>query len=67
LGRAIELGRLGRGQDDPHPDTATAKATALVFSWVNVISTSEIPSASARAFALPSSLIEGAPEGALVT
>ena len=72
LGRAIELGRL-RGvriephASRPHPDTATAKATALVFSWVNVISTSEIPSASARAFALPSSRIDGAPEGALVT
>ena len=59
---AIECGRFRGGQDGLHR-TATANATAFVFSWVNVINTSVIPRESARRFALPSSLIPGAPEG----
>ena len=65
--RAIQLRRLRGCEDVPHPATATANATALVLSWVNVISTFETPSVSALTLALPSSRIAGAPEGALDT
>ncbi len=57
---------LLRGEDRLHR-TAIANATAFVFSWVNVISTSVTPRASARRFALPSSRIAGAPDGCRVT
>ena len=68
LGETIELAGLGRGEQRPHPSvTATAKATALVFSCVKVISTRVMPSASARRFALPVSAMIGAPLGWRVT
>ena len=43
--------------------TATANATAFVFSCVNVTNTFVMPSMSARRFAFPSRTIEGAPLG----
>ena len=63
---AVERRGLLRREDRLHR-TAIANATAFVFSWVNVISTSVTPSASARRFALPSSRIAGAPDGWRVT
>ena len=59
----VERGRLIGREDRFHSPTATANATAFVFSCVNVIKTFLIPSMSARRFALPSRTIEGAPLG----
>ena len=64
----IERPGLRGREQRPHPSvTATANATALVFSWVKVISTRLTPSASARSLALPASAMIGAPLGCLVT
>ncbi len=51
---AVERRRLLGREDGLHPATATANATAFVFSWVNVISTSVMPEHVGRRFALPS-------------
>ena len=48
-GRGIERRRLRSRQDRLHDRTATAKATAWVRSWVNVMRTSVTPSERARA------------------
>jgi len=63
----VERGRLIRGEDGLHPLTATAKATAFVFSWVNVIKTRVTPRTSARRPAFPSRTIDGAPLGCRLT
>jgi len=59
----VERSRLIGREDGLHPPTATANATAFVFSCVNVTRTLVTPSMSARRFALPSSTMEGAPLG----
>ena len=60
---SIERRRLVRREDRLHSPTATANATAFVFSCVNVTKTFVIPSMSARRFALPSRTMDGAPLG----
>ena len=68
LGAPVERRGLRRGEHRLHASvTATANATAFVFSWVKVISTRVIPSASARRFALPAMAMCGAPLGCRVT
>ena len=63
---AVERRGLVRGEDRFHR-TAIANATAFDLSWVKVMSTALMPSASARRFAFPSSRIAGAPVGSRVT
>ena len=70
LRRPVQVVRLLRGEDRLHDVsscTAIAKATAFVFSWVNVTMTRVMPCASARRFALPVSAMLGAPLGWRVT
>ena len=62
----VERRGLVRGQDGFHR-TAIANATAFDLSWLKVISTALMPSASARRFAFPSRRIAGAPDGSRVT